>query len=1288
MNSSLLWSDKVPERDGTKSSISDVSISPDTNRIIVAVGNRVLLYNAENGDLIESLKAHKDMVFSVHYSHDGTRFASGGADSYVVIWKANGQGLLKYDHPNAVIQKIKFCPTEIKLVSCTETDFGIWKPDQKRVLKEKMTSRVISIAWSTDGNTFALGTITGLISIRNLLAEEITRIERKQPVWCLLFVPNIPSTGKANSSDKTSDNDILISGCWQKALSFYKLQGSNYKLQSEKTLSYYPCSISYLSTSNNKSSFLIVSGSNKKACLYSREGVRLSDLIVKDSWVWSCASSTLTSLTTNSSDKVVIGCDNGDIDTLSLHFTAVHALYNDRYAYRENLTEIIVHHLLQDRKVRIKCKDLIQHLSLYKNKLAVHLTDRVCIYESNADDLSDIHFRVRKERMSMRTISSNYKGCDNMLITSQNLLFITNTIVESYSFDGQRERIWRLDNNITYSKVVGGPIGKEIILLGLDDGSLIKIHLHNPFPIILYKGSLGSKLSIKSADYSLDKSIIAIVFNTACLNVINIKSQEIIYTIKDGINSVCFNTEINDMLCYCNDKNMFVISGLGIDKQINDPIELHLSGYCIGFQGQRIYCLYHGNIASIDVPQGQFIQRALDNNDYNKAYSLACLGATEDEWKLLAMKALRNNMINISKNAFGRLKDIKYLYLLEQIERYNTNHMVSIDSNRKRQQLVNTSVDSLDPIWTAELLAYEGFHNDAAKAYARLNQTDESIRILIDMKRYEDAKLFARNFNKVDLINDLTAQQAHWLEEINDWKAASQLFLSLGNLTQAMKVIISNANNNKNDTLNSNNIYNDAIIELVREISIDIGKEALELAVEYFLTNNLDNYSREVLIKLGDINRLMSLYIKQSMWEEAAKLAEDNDGKFNSDVFLPYAEYLLSQDKFDDAMIAYKKANRQDLSIEVLDELSKNAVIENRFKDAAYYYWLLSKEIGQYLSNSNSVKSNHITILQQSQYELKADLYYAYSTIYSYITDPFTNQQPEVLFQVARFIINSLGSCEVIPLGISTASTIYTLAKQSMSLGCYKLARHSYERLNKLKLPNKNHFIFNDIELDMLIVQAKPVRDATEHLPVCYRCGSTNPLLNPFTSKYAKGDVCTNCGHPFVRSFINFDVLPLVEFVPEPKISDEETIELIRQQSNDLSKKFNSWKESKDGDADVIRFDGNDDYDYDRNNSNDGTELFTKCLNKTIAQQKSSYLPVTVDANTLLSMKRSEVFVCRPSSQDKRATFYKNMLPEIPIAISQPCHRFFHLEDFEFAYLSNKGCPYSRLKNVGEYGSL
>jgi hypothetical protein len=46
------------------------------------------------------------------------------------------------------------------------------------------------------------------------------------------------------------------------------------------------------------------------------------------------------------------------------------------------------------------------------------------------------------------------------------------------------------------------------------------------------------------------------------------------------------------------------------------------------------------------------------------------------------------------------------------------------------------------------------------------------------------------------------------------------------------------------------------------------------------------------------------------------------------------------------------------------------------------------------------------------------------------------------------------------------------------------------------------------------------------------------------------------------------------------------------------------------------------------------------------------------------------------------------MLPDIRIAISHPCNKFFHLEDLELEWLTNKKCPYSRIKNIGDYGSL
>lgn len=49
-------------------------------------------------------------------------------------------------------------------------------------------------------------------------------------------------------------------------------------------------------------------------------------------------------------------------------------------------------------------------------------------------------------------------------------------------------------------------------------------------------------------------------------------------------------------------------------------------------------------------------------------------------------------------------------------------------------------------------------------------------------------------------------------------------------------------------------------------------------------------------------------------WAEAVKLSEEHAGKFDNSVFLPYALWLRDKGRFDEALGAFLKAGRRDLS--------------------------------------------------------------------------------------------------------------------------------------------------------------------------------------------------------------------------------------------------------------------------------------------------------------------------------------------------------------------------------------
>jgi intraflagellar transport protein 122 len=113
----------------------------------------------------------------------------------------------------------------------------------------------------------------------------------------------------------------------------------------------------------------------------------------------------------------------------------------------------------------------------------------------------------------------------------------------------------------------------------------------------------------------------------------------------------------------------------------------------------------------------------------------------------------------------------------------------------------------------------------------------------------------------------------------------------------------------------------------------------------------------------------------------------------------------------------------------------------HRFRDGSQLYWQLCRSILEQLSGQTlNIEETQRLAKEMLEFERRTDLYYAYANIHAFATDPFTSSQPDVLFQSALFIMNNLSTDEV-PPGMSRAFTLYTLGRQSMILGAFKLAR-------------------------------------------------------------------------------------------------------------------------------------------------------------------------------------------------------------------------------------------------------
>ncbi|KAL3283924.1 hypothetical protein HHI36_018092 [Cryptolaemus montrouzieri] len=882
------------------------------------------------------------------------------------------------------------------------------------------------------------------------------------------------------------------------------------------------------------------------------------------SWVWS-------GVPHPSGNYVAIGCEDGTLAYYQIIFNTVHGLFKERYAFRENMTDIIIQHLITEQKVRIKCRDLIKKIAIYKHRLAVQLPERIIIYELYSNDSNDMHYRA-KEKIMQRI------ECSLLVVCSDHLVICQDKKLQSMTFEGSRDKEWNFTSFIRYIKNAGGPPGREALILGLKNGQVWEVHLDNLHPLLKVK----INNPIRCLDLTWSREKLAVVDDSGICQVFNAQDGSLLYQEPD-VNSVAFNIHYEDMIAFSGNNS------LSIKVSNFSPFRQKVVGFVVGLSGSKAFCLNGQTMSILELPLSAPMYQYIDRKMYREAYRIACLGVTNGDWEELGNAALENLELEVARLAFIKLQNYPYLELIEEL--------------KEKQKKGETNRESL----IGDVLAQQGKLKEAARLYQKAGQAHKALTMYTDLRMFDLAQEYLDANDNTTLIR----QKADWAKNINEHKAAAEMYLSIGDTKAVIDIYA--------EKVGPNNSWNweENWIELKH------------------LT------AAEIYRRLGDSASILTLHVEAREWSEAFKLVE-NQPKFKALVYVPYAHWLAENDEFVQAQKAFYKAGRPDEAFNVLQQLTENAVSEYRFNDAGYYYWILSRQCLDLAKDNVENQAFHLKEFEKN--EQLATIYYAYHSLHRYLEEPFTSFLPEALFNIARFLMSQTSS-GCFPKGISQFSILYCLSKQARKLGANKLAKQLLDKIQNLKVPQKFQ---EQVEIATVSIRARNFNDPEELLPMCYRCSTYNSLS-------AMNDACTNCGQRFVYSFVTFEILPLVEFVLEDGISDIEAVRLIE---TPIKKKNEDGKETIELTTQTLELDGNFEGEYDP---------FTLQIGDHEEGSEKS-VPLTIGRQGLLSMDNSSVLIAK-WNKPLRYRFYRNLLPDLQVTICYFCFKVFHIDDYELQIL-------------------
>lgn len=127
--------------------------------------------------------------------------------------------------------------------------------------------------------------------------------------------------------------------------------------------------------------------------------------------------------------------------------------------------------------------------------------------------------------------------------------------------------------------------------------------------------------------------------------------------------------------------------------------------------------------------------------------------------------------LEVAKKAFMRTN--KYLYL-DLINGY-------LSSSK-------TLAKTTELLLLADVAAFKGRFNEAAKLYQQAGHGDRAVTMYTDLRMYDLAQNLVKSGDD-KIRKSLLSDRADWVDVIHDPRAAAEMYLSVGNTSKAIEIM-------------------------------------------------------------------------------------------------------------------------------------------------------------------------------------------------------------------------------------------------------------------------------------------------------------------------------------------------------------------------------------------------------------------------------------------------------------------------------------------------------------------